>query len=81
MGEVFFHNDNLVVIAGFQEYDRTTILDESFSLLEEIRQKVHGCLCAPDGAVEAVFMIFTRTSFGKGLSENFLTLLLRFISP
>lgn len=39
-GEVFFHDDNLVIIAGFQEYERTTILNKSFSLLEEIRQNV-----------------------------------------
>ena len=39
-GEIFFHDDNLVIIAGFQETERTTILNKSFSLLEEIRQNV-----------------------------------------
>lgn len=40
LGEVFFHDDNLVFIAGFQENDRTAIFNKSFSLLEEIRQNV-----------------------------------------
>lgn len=40
LGEVFFHDDNLVIIAGFQDNERTSILNKSFSLLEEIRQNV-----------------------------------------
>lgn len=40
LGEVFFHDDNLVFIAGFRENNKTTILNKSFSLLEEIRQNV-----------------------------------------
>lgn len=40
LGEVFFHDDNLVIIAGFQDNERTAILNKSFSLLEEIRQNV-----------------------------------------
>ena len=27
----------------------------------EIKQNVHGCLCAPEGAVEAVFKMFSIT--------------------
>jgi two-component system, response regulator YesN len=40
LGEVFFHDDNLVIIAGFDEGNKTTIINRSFSLLEEIRQNV-----------------------------------------
>jgi two-component system response regulator YesN len=39
-GEVFFHDENLIIIAGFQDYEKTSILAKSFSTLEEIRQNV-----------------------------------------
>lgn len=40
LGEAFFHDDNLVIIAKFDEGNKTTIINRSFSLLEEIRQNV-----------------------------------------
>ncbi|HEX2945935.1 MAG TPA: response regulator [Clostridia bacterium] len=39
-GEVFFHDENLIIIAGFQGCEKTSILAKSFSTLEEIRQNV-----------------------------------------
>jgi two-component system, response regulator YesN len=39
-GEVFFHDENLVILAGFKDYEKTSVLDKSFSILEEIRQNV-----------------------------------------
>ena len=44
-----------------------------FRSVLEMAQNVHGCLLAPEGAVEALLMIFSITSFGTGLSENSLT--------
>jgi len=37
---VFFHDENLVILAGFKDYEKTSVLDKSFSILEEIRQNV-----------------------------------------
>lgn len=39
-GEVFFHDENLVIIAGFRDSEKTSVLSKSFSILEEIRQNV-----------------------------------------
>ena len=39
-GEVFFHDDNLVFIAGFMDLEKTSALGKSFSILDEIRQNV-----------------------------------------
>lgn len=37
-GEVFFHDDYLIFIAGFREQDNNEVLGKTFSVLEEIRQ-------------------------------------------
>lgn len=39
-GEVFFHDENLVIIASFNNTDKTSVLNKSFSILDEIRQNV-----------------------------------------
>lgn len=39
-GEVFFHDENLAIIAGFRDSEKTSVLNKSFSVLEEIRQNV-----------------------------------------
>lgn len=39
-GEVFFHDENLVFIAGFRDLEKTSVLGKSFSILDEIRQNV-----------------------------------------
>lgn len=39
-GEVFFYDDNLVIIAGFRECERNSVFGRSFSVLEEIRQNI-----------------------------------------
>ena len=42
-------------------------------------QKVQGCLCAPEGEVEAARMRFSMTAFGTWRSLNSLTERLRSI--
>lgn len=37
-GEVFFHDDNLIFLAGFREQDYNEVLSKTFSVLDEIRQ-------------------------------------------
>ena len=39
-GEAFFHDDYLVIIAGFKSDEKSAVLNKSFSILEEIRQNV-----------------------------------------
>ena len=40
LGEAFFHDENLVVIAGYKDNDKKTILNKTISTLEEIRYHV-----------------------------------------
>ena len=40
LGEVFFHDDHLVMIAGFKDQEKLSLLNKSFTVLEEIRQNV-----------------------------------------
>lgn len=39
-GEAFFYEDNLVIIAGFRECEKNSVVGRSFSVLEEIRQNI-----------------------------------------
>lgn len=39
-GEVFYYEDNLVIIAGFRDCERNSVFTRSFTVLEEIRQNV-----------------------------------------
>ncbi len=39
-GEVFYHEDNLVIIAGFRDCERNSVFGRTLAVLEEIRQNV-----------------------------------------
>ncbi len=40
LGEIFYHDENLVILMSFTSHDKDAILNRSFSVLEEIRQNV-----------------------------------------
>lgn len=40
LGEAFYHDESLVIILGFKDNEKTSLLNKSFSVLEEIRQSV-----------------------------------------